>query len=268
MVISFLKKLVISCVPESVYQRVRLLYLCLRWGVLVLPKAEYKYNAAGLVTAKNCDFMKEPAFIQASEAGQNQFDRLDPNFLGGGGWVRHLNLWAGFHAKQLDGDFVECGVFRGGNAKAIMTYINYKEMKGRKYYLFDTFRGLDERYSSKDELDSYVGAYSNDVYPFVVDSFKDFPNVEIVRGAIPETLTRVDIKKVAFLSIDMNCVLPEMEALKFFWPKMVPGGIVVLDDYGWGGSHDRQKEAQDKFAESVGVKIFTLPTGQGMMIKP
>ncbi len=149
-----------------------------------------------------------------------------------------------------------------------MTYLDFKNMKGRKYYLFDTFRGLDEKYASKEEVSGYVQSYAKDGHPFIVESFKDFPNVEIVRGAIPETLDRVDIKKVAYLSIDMNCVRPEMDALKFFWPKMVAGGIVILDDYGWGGMHDAQKKAQDKFAESVGVKILTFPTGQGMMIKP
>ena len=66
----------------------------------------------------------------------------------------------------------------------------------------------------------------------------------------------------------MNCVAPEIEALQYFWPKIVPGGLIILDDYGWGGTHDSQKEAQEAFAESVDVKILTLPTGQGLIIKP
>lgn len=266
MAANVLEKIAGFCFKRSrTYFAIRRLYRTLRWGVWILPKAEYRYRAAGLVTCKNFDFVKESAFIKATEAGQKQYEKNDPNF---GGWIRHLNLWAAFHAKQLDGDFVDCGVFRAGNAMSIMTYIDFKNMKGRKYFLFDTFCGLDEKCASKEEVDGYKGMYSKDVYPFVADSFKDFPNVEIVRGAIPQTLTQVDIKKVAYLSIDMNCVMPEIEALKFFWPRMVKGGIVILDDYGWGGFHDRQKEAQDKFAESVGVKIFTLPTGQGMMAKP
>ncbi len=96
MVKNALNALVRKCVSEQDYHKVRRSYLAFRNGFWVLSKAEYKYNLAGLVTRKNCDFMKEPAFIKATKAGQDQYEKPDPNF---GGWIRHLNLWAGFQAK-------------------------------------------------------------------------------------------------------------------------------------------------------------------------
>ena len=72
---------------------------------------------------------------------------------------------------------------------------------------------------------------------------------------------------VASLSIDMNCAGPEEEALRHFWPKLESGGIVVLDDYGFSG-HESQKHTADRFAASVGVKILSVPTGQGLLLKP
>lgn len=160
----------------------------------------------------------------------------------------------------------ECGTYRGMHAMSTMTYIDFHELKDRKYYLFDTFSGLDKEYSSEKEYLAYKAAYP-DCYKFVVNSFKEYSNVVLVRGSVPQTLTQVDIRKVAYLHIDMNCVLPEVEALKHFWPKLDVGAIVILDDYGWPG-HENQKTAMDDFALAVGVKVLSLPTGQGMIIKP
>ncbi|TMQ64866.1 MAG: hypothetical protein E6K78_08665 [Candidatus Eisenbacteria bacterium] len=65
----------------------------------------------------------------------------------------------------------------------------------------------------------------------------------------------------------MNAVLPEVAALEFFWDRLVKGGIIVLDDYGYPGCLE-QKEAHDHFAASKGVKVLSLPTCQGLILKP
>ena len=85
-----------------------------------------------------------------------------------------------FHAKQLEGDFVECGVNRCIQAMSGMTYINFKSLKNRKYYLFDTFCGLDKELSSEVEYLRYINAYP-DCYEFVVDSFKEL-HISVTSG--------------------------------------------------------------------------------------
>jgi hypothetical protein len=226
---------------------------------LLLPSNTY--NMLGLITDKNCDFMKNPQFLKGYAAAMRQ--QYKPSL---GGWQVHVNQWAAFHAKQLEGDFVECGVNRGMYSMSNITYIDFKSLKERKYYLFDTFCGLDQEFCTEEEYLVWKDQYP-DCYEFVVDSFKEYPNVVIVKGPVPKTLSQVDIKKVAYLHIDMNCALPEAEALKYFWPKLERGGIVVLDDYGWPACIN-QKRAIDDFVSSVGVKVLSLPTGQGMIIKP
>ena len=47
----------------------------------------------------------------------------------------------------------------------------------------------------------------------------------------------------------------------------MPGGIILLDDYGWR-DHEAQKSGWDEFARDRGVQILTMPTGQGLLIKP
>jgi len=216
---------------------------------------------AGLITNKNCDFMSEPEFIKAYNAAMKQDYMPDTDV-----WRYHVNQWAVFHAKQLKGDFVECGVYKGSITMSNIIYINFKALKDRKYYLFDTFCGLDPKFSTDDELLRFKDAYP-DCYEFVVNSFKKYPNVMIIKGTVPKTLSKVNIKKVAYLSLDMNSALPELEALRYFWPRLVPGAIVVLDDYGWP-TCEKQKAAADNFASSVGVKVLSLPNGQGIIIKP
>jgi hypothetical protein len=65
----------------------------------------------------------------------------------------------------------------------------------------------------------------------------------------------------------MNVMIPELAAIEHFWDKLVPGAAVILDDYGWL-AYVKQKHALDQFTAGKGVKILTLPTGQGLLLKP
>jgi hypothetical protein len=110
----------------------------------------------------------------------------------------------------------------------------------------------------------YFGTYKN-VYQQVVETFKD-DNVKIIKGAVPGTLEQCHATKLAYLSIDMNCVAPEIAAANFFWDKISDGGVMILDDYGFP-QHINQKIAFDQFALERGVEILCLPTGQGIVFK-
>jgi hypothetical protein len=109
--------------------------------------------------------------------------------------------------------------------------------------------------------------HRGDIYQEVKETFKDF-NVEIIKGTVPDTLEKVTSKKIAYLSVDMNCVQPEYDTLNFFWDRMVPGGMIILDDYGYANSTNDQRAIHDKFAKEKGVQILSLPTCQGLIIKP
>jgi O-methyltransferase len=106
-----------------------------------------------------------------------------------------------------------------------------------------------------------------DCYNLAQQNFAPYPGAVLVRGRVPESLSTVSINKVCYMSLDMNIAEPEVAALEFFWDELVQGAIVILDDYGWA-DHRPQKEALDAFASSVGVQILTLPTGQGLIIRP
>jgi hypothetical protein len=213
----------------------------------------------------NHDFMRDERYIKAMAAGADALGHDHKMY-----WRLHVALWAASRASQLPGDFVECGVWRGFLSTAIITYLDWNNL-GQKFYLFDTFEGLiPELLSDKERQNidkvQHLNSYFKDTFPFVSQHFRKFPRVELVKGPVPDTLNAVEIEKVSFISLDMNCVGPEIAAAKFFWPKMVPGAFMLLDDYGFV-SYEEQKNGFDAFAAERGTAVLALPSGQGLIMK-
>lgn len=228
------------------------------------------YDYCGLRTdpaiVHNHDFMRDPRFIAAYERGVIA-EGYEPRYF----WRTHVALWCASFAAGLGGDFVECGVCRGMLSSSIMAYLNWNEID-RRFFLFDTFTGVDERLVTDEELGSgnlgyFREMYKEDIYEQAVRNFSEFKNVEIIRGSVPSTLSTVDVGPVAYLSIDMNNVTPEIAAINHFWDKLQTGAPVLLDDYGFV-RYEAQKNAFDAWAAQRGVGILALPTGQGLIIKP
>lgn len=241
-------------------------YRFFKYGIRIMRWVP-TYDEDDLITNHLCDFLHDDRFIKSLATTEKE-GHLQLGYVVR--WRLYTACWAADHAKNLGGDFVECGVAYGATSRMVMEYIGFKNLN-KKFYLLDTYEGLDERYLSQDErlhLAEYkkTGSYpyTSAMYPFVKKAFNSFPNVIIVKGAIPDTLEQVKPEKVAYLHIDMNCTTPEIAAAEYFWPKMVKGAIMLLDDYGFARE---QHDAFDKFAKEKNVTVLSLPTGQGLMIK-
>jgi O-methyltransferase len=255
----FLKQIIRKILPDKI---VDMLTKVQNLSQNVLVPGPLTYNRDGLATQHNCDFITNPRFHEAYQAGKatGSWGQCDIQ------WRAYVACWAANQALSLVGDFVECGVNRGGMAMTVMRYIDFKNLD-RKFYLLDTFCGLSEKYIAPEErqLGINPGGYE-ECFESVKETFRTFPNVEIIRGTIPDTLPMVKTDKVAYLHIDMNCVEPEIAAAEYFWDKLQSGAVVVLDDYGWS-RHIVQKRAFDQFAQKHGTLVLPLPTGQGLMVK-
>jgi O-methyltransferase len=222
----------------------------------------FPYFHDGLATLHRHDFMHDKRFLDAF----NEADKflLGPKMY----WRTYVICWAANKGVTIEGDFVECGVFKGGFAKAVTKYTEFQGLN-KRYYLFDTFRGLSKEYASdkEKEREFQFHRYEDDYFAEAKENFVSYNNVTLVKGAVPETLSTVDISKVSFLSLDMNSAVPEEQALAYFWEKLSSGAVVVFDDYGFHG-YEEQKIAHDKFALSKNLQILLLPTGQGLLFKP
>lgn len=220
------------------------------------------WSEDGLSTYHNSSFSNDPDFQLAYARAIKANDGKDHHIR----WRAHVALWVARQAAQLDGDFVECGVSTGFLASAIMQHVDWNKL-GKRFFLFDTWQGLDARFLSDAELKANrLGWYSDVHFEKVAANFAEYGNVRLVRGSVPETLSQADIQKVCYLSLDMNCTLPEISAAEHFWPRLVPGAFMLLDDYAYSG-YEEQHDAFDAFAKKVGTSVLSLPTGQGVIMK-
>ena len=191
-----------------------------------------------------------------------------------GQWRIHIALWCGSTAARLKGDFVECGVFIGFTSSCIMEYLEW-DSTGKIFYLIDTFQGPNTDQFNPEEIHSgrkkevartkSIGGY-NYSFEMVSKNFQEWNNKRLIQGLVPEILSKCSAEQVAYLHLDMNCALPEVSAIEYFWDKLTPGGIILLDDYAHYG-YKEQNRAINTLAEKLGFSVASLPTGQGLVIK-
>jgi hypothetical protein len=234
-----------------------------RIGYTAVRTRKLSYNQDGLIAMHNADFLRDPEFVRAYAAGQQTGSWRDAKIQ----WRMHTVFWAAAIGSHIEGDFVECGVNKGGSALAVIEHLGFERL-GKTFWLYDTFDGIvDSQLTDAERSHGLKAGTYEPCYDQVVNTFSRFgETVKIVKGAIPDTLSQAP-EKVAYMHIDMNCAAPEIAAAEFFWPRLSPGAMIVLDDYGWGG-HIEQKRAFDAFCAGKGVTVLTLPTGQGMICKP
>jgi O-methyltransferase len=230
-------------------------------GVRILwPSLRYQQD--GLATEHNADFCRDARFARAYALGRATGSWRGREIQ----WRAYVACWATEHACRLPGDMVECGVYRGGLSRTVMEYVGFERVP-KTFFLLDTFRGIPKNRILPEErrlgrgLERYEECYED-----VVRTFARYPNVTIIRGPVPDTLPQVTAERVCYLSLDMNSAAAEVAAIEFFWDRLVPGAIVLLDDYGFR-DYAPQKHAMDAFAAERGVSILSLPTGQGLIIK-
>lgn len=230
------------------------------------------YKDGDFTTVNNHDFMIEPEFVRCwNKALETVKD--DSHFYHYP-WRVYTAMWLADKAFKVPGDYVEFGCHQGFMSMAIITHLLRHQQQVRDHFLFDTFYGIDERFITEEERQQphykdLVSIY-RDNYSEVKETFKDYSNVHLINGAVPETLDSNDaqsINNIAFAYVDMNNALPELAALKWVWPRMSPGGFVVSDDFGIYGLGIQHK-MWCKFARSVDREIFYVSgTGQGVITK-
>ena len=226
----------------------------------------WSYATTRFATQHNTSFIDEPKFQLAYDAAVS---------AAGSDWWNvglhfrlHQAIWCAAHAMNLPGDFVELGTGRGMTMSAVLEALPTWEESGKSLFLCDTFRpfGVD---SNTGYQNSSVGI--NPIFAEslskVAHTFRDRKNVRFVEGLLPTSLARVDTQVIAFLHIDLNSAEPEVRSLEFLWPRLTTGALVLLDDYAYVGS-EAQYAAMNLFAEAHGVRILTLATGQGLLIRP
>jgi O-methyltransferase len=231
---------------------------------------QFEYHADGLaVTGKNLSALKDSAFEQAySEAARLNLAGW-PQGVPDIRWRAHTCCWAAMNALSLDGDFVECGVHTGLLSLTVAHFLNFAKLD-RTFWLLDTFAGIPvERVSAEEKAHTAMlnEVLYFDCYEVTRRNFELFPNARLVRGILPDSIADAQIDRIAYLSIDLNNADAEIATIERLWHRLSPGAIVVLDDFAFSG-YEAQFRAWSEFAKNKKQMILTVPTGQGILIKP
>lgn len=208
---------------------------------------------------RNLGFLDDEAFMSAFTSNTLQDGsgtaEVEKSII----WRLHVLAWAAHNSLRLDGDFVECACYRGTSAKIICDYLEFNKTN-KHYYLYDLFEHTEDMQHHAMEL------HGAGLFEHVKQRFSSYPNVCVTKGFVPEVLHEVSPQKIAFMHLDLNNATAELGALELLFDRIVPGGLIVLDDYGWL-AYREQKLVEDKFFAERGMRVLVLPTGQGLVVK-
>ena len=170
-------------------------------------------------------------------------------------------------------DFVECGCFYGHSTYMLATLLKQNGFKG-EFHVFDSFEGLSE-FSDADACDYYINDeqiaktrkhFASDEKQFR-NLFESFEFVRLHPGWIPTKFHEMRECDLAFISIDVDLYAPTLDSLKFLFPKLMPGGIIYLDDYGYK-TFPGARIAVDEFLISQRqTRLLRMPFGSALLIK-
>jgi O-methyltransferase len=155
------------------------------------------------------------------------------------------------YVVRLDvaGGVVECGVWRGGSMMAVALTLLRLGATDRDLYLFDTFEGMtqpteeDVLHSGEPAVDVLAASdrSSNDWGIASLDEVRDnvlgvgYPaeRIRFVQGPVEETLPEHAPFEIALLRLDTDWYSSTRHELEHLYPRLVRGGALIVDDYGW-----------------------------------
>lgn len=173
--------------------------------------------------------------------------------------------------REIAGSFVECGTWRGGSMiAAAQTLMNLGE-QNREFYLFDTFEGMsaptaeDKRYdgcdaqillneSDKAQADSlWCAASLDEVKKNLQSTNYDAAKMHFIKGKVEDTIPQHAPETIALLRLDTDWYESTKHEMEHLFPRLSPGGILILDDYGfWQGA----REAVDEYLQKHKVHLL------------
>jgi len=171
----------------------------------------------------------------------------------------------------IEGDVVECGVWRGGNMVVAARSLKALGDESRGLYLYDTFEGMtrptdkDKDYTGETAADLLSGsekgtglwceASVDDVRSNMRQTGYPMNQVHLVKGPVEETIPSTVPDKIAVLRLDTDWYESTKHELVHLYPLLVPGGVLIIDDYGhWQGA----RHAVDEYFSVNGIQVLLM----------
>ena len=163
--------------------------------------------------------------------------------------------------SKLGGLMAEVGVYRGASARLML-----EADSKRPLHLFDTFEGLPTPAESDTEL--HLGRFEQNQFSCSLDDVRtylgSFARVHFHKGLFPGTGRAVDQEKFSLVHSDVDLYASTRSVLEFFYPRLVPGGIILTHDFATcHGPH----QAFTEFFLDRPEPLIELPGDQAMAVK-
>ena len=187
--------------------------------------------------------------------------------------------------NQIPGDFVECGVWRGGSMMAIALTLIEMGDTSRDLHLFDTFEGMpppkavDQRFDgvpAQDMLDHrpkttedayWAIAPIDDVRRNVLSTGYPESKIHFVKGLVEETIPGSAPARIALMRLDTDWYDSTKHEFEHLYDRVSPEGAIIIDDYGWWSG---SKKAADEFIATRKFKplLQRIDRGGRLVLKP
>jgi len=173
-------------------------------------------------------------------------------------------------AADVPGDFVECGVWRGGCTMAAALTLLSLGRRDMTLHLFDTFEGMTaptdrdvdytgvragERFARRKIRDSseWCNASLEDVRANLSGTGYEMSKVVFVKGRVEDTIPEAAPRQISILRLDTDWYESTRHELEHLFPRLSPGGVLIIDDYGhWQGS----RQATDEYFATQNSKLL------------
>lgn len=179
---------------------------------------------------------------------------------------------------SLAGDIVECGVWKGGQAMLMAYLLLGRRDTNRRIWLYDTFTGMSAptaedvyaypedpapvKWRTLDKGDYVDWCYASEaeVRRNVASTGYPADRFVFVKGKVEDTIPGTMPDSIALLRLDTDFYESTKHELEYLYPRLMPGGVLVIDDYGsWEGA----RKAVDEYIVVHGAKILLLRAGPG-----
>ena len=171
--------------------------------------------------------------------------------------------------RKLRGSTVECGGWLGVGSALICRALEGSCSGDDAHFVFDSFEGLPApglndrvkfgQWWTRGDLKTDTSSIDKLLRPF--------PHARVEVGWIPDRFAEVGERSFRLVHIDVDLYEPTRDSIAFFFPRLVPGGVLLFDDHGIVSCPGARKAAVEYF-DDLGIPIVELPTGQAFVIKP
>ena len=171
--------------------------------------------------------------------------------------------------KNVEGDYVEIGVYKGGSAYTALKYLKERKID-KKVYLLDTFEGFQYKEARESNDRFWINRLDNVAPSTVIEFLKEFDNYSIIKSNIISESLPSEIEKIAACNIDVDMYEAIAAALNKVCRLMTIGGIIILEDVGHTPALIGAHLAYMEFMNSIQGEDFhniLLSSGQALLIR-